>query len=175
MKAQTAVPFVDTNVIPDRNAGIASLLWDLQNRPAGYLRQVCQKGSVALRTPEPCHVHRPPPCKIASGRRRARQIPNDARWPQMVGLRQVKYLLDDLWRRSVLGVLRDRLLANQGSLTMLLERRLPAVETGSAYVEVPAGPTDMPRFLGKLQDRKFALNLAILRAHRRHPPSPIGL
>src|SRR5512139_889092 len=31
MKAQTAVPFVDTNVIPDRNAGIGSLLWDLQN------------------------------------------------------------------------------------------------------------------------------------------------
>ena len=31
MKAQTAVPFVDTNVIPDRNAGIGSLLWDLQH------------------------------------------------------------------------------------------------------------------------------------------------
>jgi hypothetical protein len=31
MKAQTTVPFVDTNIIPDRNAGIASLLWDLQN------------------------------------------------------------------------------------------------------------------------------------------------
>src|SRR5512137_619279 len=31
MNAQTAVPFVDTNVIPDRNAGIGSLLWDLQN------------------------------------------------------------------------------------------------------------------------------------------------
>lgn len=31
MKVQTAVPFVDTNVIPDRNAGIGSLLWDLQN------------------------------------------------------------------------------------------------------------------------------------------------
>src|SRR5512136_576703 len=31
MKAQTAVPFVDTNIIPDRNAGIGSLLWDLQN------------------------------------------------------------------------------------------------------------------------------------------------
>lgn len=31
MKAQTAVPFVNTNVIPDRNAGIGSLLWDLQN------------------------------------------------------------------------------------------------------------------------------------------------
>ena len=31
MKAQTVVPFVDTNIIPDRNAGIASLLWDLQN------------------------------------------------------------------------------------------------------------------------------------------------
>lgn len=31
MKAQTAVHFVDTNVIPDRNAGIASLLWDLRN------------------------------------------------------------------------------------------------------------------------------------------------
>jgi hypothetical protein len=26
-----AVPFVDTNIIPDRNAGIGSLLWDLQN------------------------------------------------------------------------------------------------------------------------------------------------
>jgi hypothetical protein len=31
MKAQTAVPFVDTNIIPDRNAGIGSLLRDLQN------------------------------------------------------------------------------------------------------------------------------------------------
>lgn len=31
MKAQTMVPFVDTNIIPDRNVGIGSLLWDLQN------------------------------------------------------------------------------------------------------------------------------------------------
>jgi hypothetical protein len=31
MKDQTAVPFVDTNIIPDRNVGIGSLLWDLQN------------------------------------------------------------------------------------------------------------------------------------------------
>src|SRR5512146_1924939 len=31
MKAQTTVPFVDTNIIPDRNVGIGSLLWDLQN------------------------------------------------------------------------------------------------------------------------------------------------
>lgn len=30
MMAQTAVPFVDTTIIPDRNAGIGSLLWDLQ-------------------------------------------------------------------------------------------------------------------------------------------------
>ena len=33
MTAHAAVPFVDTNVIPDRNAGIGSLLWDLQNPP----------------------------------------------------------------------------------------------------------------------------------------------
>lgn len=31
MTAQTAVAFVDTNIIPDRNVGIGSLLWDLQN------------------------------------------------------------------------------------------------------------------------------------------------
>ncbi|MFN8626230.1 MAG: hypothetical protein U0587_09670 [Candidatus Binatia bacterium] len=31
LKAQTPVPFVDTNIIPDRNAGIGSLLWDLQS------------------------------------------------------------------------------------------------------------------------------------------------
>lgn len=31
MKVQTAIPFVDTNIIPDRNAGIGSLLWDLQH------------------------------------------------------------------------------------------------------------------------------------------------
>ena len=31
MKARTAVPIVDTNIIPDRNAGMGSLLWDLQN------------------------------------------------------------------------------------------------------------------------------------------------
>jgi hypothetical protein len=31
MKAQAKIPFVDTTIIPDRNAGIGSLLWDLQN------------------------------------------------------------------------------------------------------------------------------------------------
>ena len=31
MNAQTAVPFVDSNIIPDRNVGIGSLLRDLQN------------------------------------------------------------------------------------------------------------------------------------------------
>lgn len=31
MKAQSVIPIVDTNIIPDRNAGIGSLLWDLQN------------------------------------------------------------------------------------------------------------------------------------------------
>src|SRR5512139_2414117 len=31
MKAQTVVPFVGTNIIPDRNAGIGSLLRDLQD------------------------------------------------------------------------------------------------------------------------------------------------
>ena len=30
-KSRVAVPFVDTNIIPDRNGGIGSLLWDLQN------------------------------------------------------------------------------------------------------------------------------------------------
>ncbi|BCS32054.1 hypothetical protein TBR22_A12590 [Luteitalea sp. TBR-22] len=31
MTAHTTVPFVDTNIIPDRNVGIGSLLWDLQH------------------------------------------------------------------------------------------------------------------------------------------------
>lgn len=31
MKAQTVILFADANIIPDRNAGIGSLLWDLQN------------------------------------------------------------------------------------------------------------------------------------------------
>ena len=31
MNAKRKVPFVDTNIIPDRNAGIGSLLWDLRN------------------------------------------------------------------------------------------------------------------------------------------------
>ncbi|MDA8139381.1 MAG: hypothetical protein M0036_12075 [Desulfobacteraceae bacterium] len=31
MEAQTTIPLVDTNIIPDRNAGLGSLLWDLQN------------------------------------------------------------------------------------------------------------------------------------------------
>jgi hypothetical protein len=93
----------------------------------------------------------------------------------VVGLAQVKNFLDDLRRRSVLGFLRDRLLANQGSLARLLERRPPAVETGSAYAEVPAGPTDMASLLGMLQDLQFAQDIAIFPGHRRHPPSPIGL
>lgn len=31
MNANRTIPFVDTTIIPDRNAGIGSLLWDLQN------------------------------------------------------------------------------------------------------------------------------------------------
>src|SRR5512137_2534548 len=31
MNARAAVPLVDTNIIPDRNAGMGSLLWNLQN------------------------------------------------------------------------------------------------------------------------------------------------
>lgn len=31
MSARTATPLVDTNVVPDRNAGMGSLLWDLQH------------------------------------------------------------------------------------------------------------------------------------------------
>ena len=31
MRPEAGVPFVDTNIIPDRNAGIGSLLWDLQD------------------------------------------------------------------------------------------------------------------------------------------------
>ena len=91
----------------------------------------------------------------------ARQVPNDTHGSQMVGLAQAKNLLKDLRWCSVLWVLWDRILADQGSLTMLLERRLPAVETGSACAEVPAGPTDMPRFLGMLENLQFALNIAI--------------
>lgn len=33
MRARAAVPLVDTNIIPDRNAGMGSLLWDLQHPP----------------------------------------------------------------------------------------------------------------------------------------------
>ncbi|MCX7350908.1 MAG: hypothetical protein NTZ54_15800 [Alphaproteobacteria bacterium] len=48
---------------------------------------------------------------------------------------------------------------------MLLKRRLPAVEAGSTYVEVPAGPADKPRLLDKLQDLQVALNVALFRGH----------
>ena len=58
---------------------------------------------------------------------------------------------------------------------MLLECRLPAVEDGSAYAEVLAGPADVHGLLGMLLDHQFARNLAIFRGHRRHPPSPMGL
>ena len=86
-----------------------------------------------------------------------------------------KHLLGDLRRRSVLGGLRDRLLPTEGSLTMLLKGGLPAVETGPADAEVPAGSADMPSLLGMLEDPQPALNLAIFRGHRGHPPSHIGL
>lgn len=58
---------------------------------------------------------------------------------------------------------------------MRIKGRLPAVETGPAAAEVPAGPADMPGLLGMLQDPQPALNLAIFLGRRRHPPSPIGL
>jgi hypothetical protein len=104
----------------------------------------------------------------------ARQIPNDAHRPQMVGLSQMKNLLDDLRRRSVLWVLGDQPFPDKTCLPMLLKRRLPAVEAGSADAEVPTGPADMPDLLGMLQDPQPPLNLAIFLGHCRHPPAPIG-
>ena len=105
----------------------------------------------------------------------AGHVPSDAHGPQLVGLAEIEYLLDNLWRRAVLGVLRDRLLPNETRLTMRLKRRLPAVEAGSTDAEVPAGPANMPGLLGMLQDPQPALNLAIFLGHCRHPFSPIGL
>lgn len=40
------------------------------------------------------------------------QIPDDAHRPQTVGLPQVKYLLDDLWRCAVLWAFGNRLPAD---------------------------------------------------------------
>ena len=58
---------------------------------------------------------------------------------------------------------------------MLLECRLPAVEDGSTYAEVSAGPADVHGLLGMLRDHQFALDFAIFRGDRLHPPSPLGL
>ena len=58
---------------------------------------------------------------------------------------------------------------------MLLKGGLPAVKAGAADAEVPAGPADMPRFPGMLQDLQFALNFESFWVYRRHAPSPIGL
>jgi hypothetical protein len=37
----------------------------------------------------------------------ARQIPDDAYWPQAVGFPQIQHLLDDLWSRSIGRILRS--------------------------------------------------------------------
>ena len=104
----------------------------------------------------------------------ARQVPNDAHRPQMVGLSQMKNLLDDLPRRSVLWVLGDRPFPDKTCLPMILKRRLPAVEAGSADAEVTTGPADMPDLLGMPQDPQPPLDLAIFLGRRRHPPGPTG-
>ena len=105
----------------------------------------------------------------------ARQVPDDAHGALVVGLPKVKHLLDDLGRCSAPGILRDRLLPNEPRLAILLKRRLPAVEAGSAYAEALAGPTHMSRLLGMLQYPQPALNLAISLSLRRLPPRPIRL
>ena len=105
----------------------------------------------------------------------ARQVSNDAHGSQAEALAQVKNLLDDLRQCLVPGGLGDWLPANQGGFTMLLERRLPSVKTGSANAEVPTGTTNMHHRLDMPQDPQPALNLAIFRGHHRYHPSPIGL
>jgi hypothetical protein len=95
----------------------------------------------------------------------AGQIPDDVHRPQMVCLPQVKNLLDDFRRCSVLWVLWDWLLPNEARLTIILKCRLPSVESGPANAEVPAGPANMPGLLGMPQDPQPALNLAIFLGH----------
>lgn len=45
---------------------------------------------------------------------------------------------------------------------MLREHRLPAVEIGAPYAELPEGPANMARLVGMLHDLQFALRPAIV-------------
>ena len=105
----------------------------------------------------------------------ARQVPDDADWPQVISLTQMEDFLDNLGRRSVLGVLRDWLLAGQSRLTVLLQSCLPPIETGPANAEVPAGSSDMPGLFSMPQNAQLAPNVTICLAHRDHPLRPSGL
>ena len=75
-----------------------------------------------------------------------RQIPDDADWPQPVGLAQIQHLLDDLEGRTIGRVLWRRLRVLKACQAVLSISCSPTVETGPTDAEIPAGLSDIGGF-----------------------------
>jgi hypothetical protein len=80
-----------------------------------------------------------------------RQVPNDPDRAEVVFASQVKDLVDDLWRRLVSRIFRNRLFVDQPGFAALV---------GFAYI------TDL---LSIAQHLELALNISFFLGHRIHP------
>ena len=105
----------------------------------------------------------------------ARQVPDDAHRPEMIGLPQMQDLFNDLGGCAIGWVLRDGLAVLQTRYATLSVGISPAVEAGATHTEIPAGPPDIADRLSVLENPKFMLRLASEPVHRHHPFRPTGL
>lgn len=101
----------------------------------------------------------------------ARQVPNDADRPEMVGLAQMKDLLDDRRRGAIGRVLWHGLFVHQALFALSAQRVFRAIETRPADPEVAAGLRNIADGIRVLENPLLALDIAFFFCHRDHPPA----
>jgi hypothetical protein len=99
----------------------------------------------------------------------ARQIPNNTDWPEVILATRIQNLLNDLGRRLIGGVLRDRFCVLQTSFAMLLVCVTPPIKAGPADAKIPASLTGIADLLGVLEYSKLALNVAFFVRYEYFP------
>ena len=83
----------------------------------------------------------------------------------MIFAAQIQNFLDDLSRRLIGGIFRNRFGILQPSFAMLLICFAPSVEAGPTDPKIPAGFAGVTDLLSVLEHSKFALNVAFFVRH----------
>ena len=81
----------------------------------------------------------------------AGEVPDNARWSEVLGPSKMQHLLDDLGSGGLRMGARDRTLIDEAGLALPFKRSPPTVEPSPADAKIPTGLPDIPHLLRVFQ------------------------